>query len=70
MPSLPLHLLHCPPPFNVLPPPHPQPFLKASWGYNTAQERQDAAAMPGVRVIGLEGFLELLKFGIVMNVSP
>jgi len=41
----------------------------AAWGYNTPEERQAAAKLPGVRVISLQQFCELLKFGIIMGVN-
>lgn len=42
----------------------------AAWGYNTAEERAAAAKeLPGVRVITLPQFCELLRFGIVMGVD-
>jgi hypothetical protein len=41
----------------------------ADWGYNTPEERQAAAALPGVRVISLPEFCELLRWGIVMQAS-
>lgn len=41
----------------------------ASWGYNTAEERVAAAELPGVRVLALPQFCELLRFGIVMGVD-
>lgn len=43
-------------------------FYLASWGYCTTEEIDRAKGMPGVRVISLEDFCELLRFGIVMNV--
>lgn len=41
----------------------------AGWGYNTAEERERAATLPGVQVIDLESFCELLRWGIVMQVD-
>jgi hypothetical protein len=41
----------------------------AAWGYNTEEERAAAAALPGVRVITLPQFCELLRFGIIMEVD-
>lgn len=41
----------------------------ADWGYNTPEERAAAAELPGVRVISLPEFFELLRWGIVMQVS-
>ncbi|PNW73936.1 hypothetical protein CHLRE_13g578900v5 [Chlamydomonas reinhardtii] len=41
----------------------------ADWGYNTAEERAAAAREPGVRVLGLSEFNELLRFGLVMGVD-
>lgn len=41
---------------------------QADWGYNTAAEREAAAGVEGVRVIGLKGFCELLRFGLIMEV--
>jgi hypothetical protein len=40
----------------------------AAWGYNTAEERAAARTLPGVTVIDLPSFCELLRFGIIMNV--
>ncbi|KAF5831205.1 hypothetical protein DUNSADRAFT_13463 [Dunaliella salina] len=44
-------------------------FYLASWGYNTQAEREEAANMKNIRVIGLPAFSELLRFGLVMNVD-
>lgn len=41
----------------------------ASWGYCTEEDKKEAAAAPGVRVITLPQFCELLKFGIIMGVD-
>ncbi|KAG2438890.1 hypothetical protein HYH02_010686 [Chlamydomonas schloesseri] len=41
----------------------------ADWGYNTAEEREAAAREPGVRVLSLPEFNELLRFGLVMGVD-
>jgi hypothetical protein len=41
----------------------------AAWGYNTEEERAAAANLPGVRVITLPQFCELLRFGIIMEVD-
>jgi phosphoglycolate phosphatase-like HAD superfamily hydrolase len=41
----------------------------AGWGYNTEEERAVAARLPGVRVITLKQFCELLRFGIIMEVD-
>ncbi|KAH7624073.1 hypothetical protein NADE_008885 [Nannochloris sp. 'desiccata'] len=41
----------------------------AGWGYNTEEERAAAAKLPGVRVITLPQFCELLRFGIIMEVD-
>lgn len=41
----------------------------AGWGYNTPEERAEAAELPGVRVITLPQFCELLRFGIIMEVD-
>ena len=41
----------------------------AEWGYNTEDERAAAAELPGVRVITLSQFCELLRFGIIMEVD-
>lgn len=40
----------------------------ADWGYNTAEERAAAAALPGVRLLSRPQFCELLKWGVVMEV--
>lgn len=41
----------------------------AAWGYNTAEERAAAAALPGVTVLRLPQMLELLRWGVVMGVD-
>ncbi|PSC70318.1 hypothetical protein C2E20_6217 [Micractinium conductrix] len=41
----------------------------ADWGYNTPEERAAAAALPGVRLLSRPQFLELLKWGVVMEVD-
>ena len=41
----------------------------ADWGYNTAEERAAAAALPGVRLLSRPQFCELLKWGVVMEVG-
>lgn len=41
----------------------------ADWGYNTAEERAAAAALPGVRLLSRPQFCELLKWGVVMEVD-
>ena len=41
----------------------------ASWGYATPEEVDRARATPGVRVLDLKDFGELLRFGIIMNVD-
>lgn len=41
----------------------------ADWGYNTEEERAAAAALPGVRLLALPDFCELLRWGVVMGVS-
>lgn len=41
----------------------------ADWGYNTPEERQAAAQLPGVRLLALPEFCELLRWGIVMRVD-
>ena len=41
----------------------------ADWGYNTEEERAAAAALPGVRLLSLPDFCELLRWGVVMGVS-
>ena len=40
-----------------------------SWGYATSEEVDRARATPGVRVLDLKDFCELLRFGIIMNVD-
>lgn len=41
----------------------------AAWGYNTAEERGAASRLPGVQVITLPQFCELLRFQIIMEVD-
>lgn len=41
----------------------------ASWGYATPEEIARARMLPGVRVLTLADFCELLRFGLVMNVD-
>lgn len=41
----------------------------ASWGYCTASEVEAARLTPGVKVLQLPDFVELLKFGLVMQVG-
>lgn len=41
----------------------------ADWGYNTAAERKQAKATPGIRLLSRPQFLELLKWGVVMGVD-
>ena len=43
----------------------------ADWGYNTPEERERAAAgqLPGVRVITLPQFCELLRWGVISGVD-
>ena len=41
----------------------------ADWGYNTAEERAAAARLPGVRLLSRPQFLELLRWGVVMEAS-
>ena len=41
----------------------------ASWGYNTDAERAEASEIPGIRIITLPQFCELLRFGIIMGVD-
>jgi hypothetical protein len=41
----------------------------ADWGYNTEEERAAAAALPGVRLLSLPDFCELLRWGVLMGVS-
>jgi hypothetical protein len=41
----------------------------AGWGYCTDEEKSAAAKDFGVRVLDLEEFLELLRFGIIMKVN-
>lgn len=41
----------------------------ASWGYCTASEVEAARLSPGVKVLQLPDFVELLKFGLVMQVG-
>lgn len=41
----------------------------ADWGYNTPEERAAAAQLPGVRLLSRPQFLELLRWGMVMEVS-
>ena len=41
----------------------------ADWGYCTAEERGAAAGLPGVRVLTRPQFLELLRWGVVMEVG-
>ncbi|KAG2493125.1 hypothetical protein HYH03_008552 [Edaphochlamys debaryana] len=41
----------------------------ADWGYNTPEERAVAAREPGVQVLSLPAFRELLRFGLVMGVD-
>ena len=41
----------------------------ASWGYCTDEERAAAARLPGVRLLTLPQFCELLRWGVVMGVS-
>jgi hypothetical protein len=38
-------------------------------GYNTAAERKQAKATPGIRLLSRLQFLELLKWGVVMGVD-
>jgi hypothetical protein len=38
-------------------------------GYNTAAERQQAAATPGLKLLSQRQFLELLRWGMVMGVD-
>lgn len=53
----------------------PPPFLLcryqlclASWGYCTAEEQAAAVQLPGVRLLTLPQFRELLRWGVVMEV--
>ena len=39
-------------------------------GYNTDIERRKAQDMDGVRLLSLPDFCELLRWGIIMGVSP
>lgn len=41
----------------------------ADWGYNTADERAAAAKLPGVRLLSRPQFVELLRWGVVMEAS-
>ena len=41
----------------------------ADWGYCSAADLAAAAALPGVRRLSLPGFLELLRWGVVMGVD-
>lgn len=41
----------------------------ADWGYNTAEERRAASQLPGVKLLTLEQFCELLRFQLVMGVN-
>lgn len=41
----------------------------ADWGYNTAEERAAAARLPGVRLLSRPQFVELLRWGVVMEAS-
>lgn len=45
------------------------PGPHTDWGYNTPEERAAAAALPGVRLLSRPQFLELLKWGVVMEVG-
>lgn len=38
-------------------------------GYNTAAERKQAKATPGIRLLSRPQFLEVLKWGVVMGVD-
>lgn len=38
-------------------------------GYCTREEKAEAAHTPGIRVIGLSQFCELLRFGLLMGVD-
>lgn len=40
----------------------------AGWGYCTREEQEQAAEL-GIRVLGLDEFCELLRFGIIMKVN-
>ena len=41
----------------------------ADWGYNTPDEQAAAAKLPGVRLLSRPQFLELLRWGVVMEAS-
>lgn len=41
----------------------------ASWGYCTEEEKEKARGMEQVRVLELDEFLELIRFGIIMKVN-
>jgi hypothetical protein len=41
----------------------------ADWGYCTEGEKQLARATPGVELLSLGQFVELLKWGLVMGVD-
>lgn len=61
-------------PLLLAPTSHPHPPARynlylASWGYCTDEERAAAARLPGVRVLALPQFCELLRWGVVMGVS-
>lgn len=41
----------------------------ADWGYATAEEIEEARETPGVTVLSLNGFLEMLRWGLSMGVD-
>lgn len=58
------------PPGTHDPIPSPSPPCRCAFrGYNTAAERAAAAATPGIRLLSLRGFRELLAFGLAMGVD-